>query len=324
MSPRGNPLPLIDGHVDLLYMMRRKWPGRHFAELNEGEVTPLGLEEGNVRVLVSAFYCEDTHNGPGRSLPHLQELLHYAEHYLSELPVIRSREDLNDCMEGAGGPGALNLLENADALADDIAFDLKGRGFVAAGLTHAGRNRLGDGNGVASPEGLTPMGRQVARALNRQGVVLDVAHLAEPCFWDVMDLFDGALISSHTGFRRFCDMPRNLSNEQVKILMARHGTVGVSVNPEMLTPDGSATIRDVFEQVDGLVQKYGFRGVALGSDFGGFDGENEGLEHMGRLQDLAELLSRQGYPDPSIAAILGENWYQLYSSMLPSPDPPRS
>jgi membrane dipeptidase len=322
LSPPGNPFPVIDGHVDLLYMMRRKWPGRHFSELDEGEVTARGLEEGKVRVLVSAFYCEDAHNGPGRSLPHLRELLHYAEQHLRGLPVIRSREDLKDRMEGVGGAGALYLLENADALADEIALDLKGRGFVAAGLTHAGRNRLGDGNGVISPEGLTPTGRQVVSALNRQGLVLDVAHLGEPCFWEVMDFFEGALISSHTGFRRYCDMPRNLSDGQVKMLMARDGMVGVTVNPEMLTPEGSATIRDVFEQVDGLVQRYGFRGVALGSDFGGFDGENEGLEHVGRLQGLAELLSQQGYPKDSIAAILGENWHRLYSSILPPTDPP--
>jgi membrane dipeptidase len=324
LSAQGSPFPVIDGHVDLLYVMRRKWPGRHFSELNEGEVTPRALKEGKVRVLVSAFYCEDSQNGPGRSLPHLQELLRYAEQHLRELPVIRSREDLKDRMEGMRGPGALYLLENADALADDMALDLKERGFVAAGLTHAGRNRLADGNGVTSPGGLTPTGRQVVRALNRQGLVLDTAHLGEPCFWDVMDLFDGALISSHTGFRRYCDVPRNLSDEQVKILMGRDGVVGVTVNPEMLTPEGSAAIRDVFEQVDWLVQRHGFRGVALGSDFGGFDTKNEGLEHMGRLQDLAELLSRKGYPEEVVAAILGENWYRLYSSVLPSQDPPRS
>ena len=137
-------------------------------------------------------------------------------------------------------------------------------------------------------------------------------------------LFEGPLISSHTGFRRTCDSPRNLSDEQVDILLTRGGVIGVTVNPEMLVPDGTATIRDVFEQADRVVQKHGFRGVALGSDFGGFDGTSQGLEHIGCLQRLGDLFAAGGYPEEAIAAILGGNWYHLYSSRLPAGVPPRS
>jgi membrane dipeptidase len=292
--------------------------------LVDDHVTARGLREGNVRVLVSAFYCEDAWNGPGKAQARLQALLNYRERYIGEIPPIRTAEDLEDAFSGPGGTGCLFLLENADALADATPEDLKAKGFVAVGLTHAGRNRLGDGNGVKSPEGLTPKGREVVRALDRKGFILDVAHLSEPCFREVAGLFTGPLISSHTGFRRTCDTPRNLSDEQVDLLLTRGGVIGVTVNPEMLTPEGDATLRDVFEQADRLVQRYGHRGVAVGSDFGGFDGTCHGLEQVGCFERLGDLFAEQGYPGEAIAAILGGNWYRLYASRLPAGVPPRS
>ena len=157
----------------------------------------------------------------------------------------------------------------------------------------------------------------MVRDLARQGFVMDVAHLAEPGFWEAVDVFEGPLISSHTGFRRFCDTPRNLSDKQVKALMARKGVVGVSVNPEMLSPDQQADITGVFGQFDWLVQTHGVEGAALGSDFGGFEGETLGFEHYGRLDQLANLFAQHGYPEPAISKIMGENWYRLYTAKLP-------
>lgn len=323
-SLNDKPFLAIDGHVDLLYMMRRKWPDKSFSDVDDAEVTVKGLAEGRVCALVSAFYCEDVYNGPGKALPHLEELLRYAERSLPELPQIRSAGDLDACFRGARGPGVLHLLENADALADCGAGRIKERGFVAVGLTHAGKNRLGDGNSISFSNGLTSLGRRVVKDLNSLGMVLDVAHLSEPCFWEAAGLFEGPLITSHTGFRRTCDTPRNLSDQQLEILMARRGVVGVTFNPEMLAPDGIATLQDVVEQLDWLVQKYGPEGAALGSDFGGFDGRLSGLEHIGRLGGLGDLLSQRGYPDEAVAAIMGGNWYRLCSSVLPATFPPRS
>jgi membrane dipeptidase len=316
--------PVIDGHVDLLYRMMRRWPGRAFSEVTGDPVTDRGIREGNVRVLVCAFYCEDAWNGPGKARMRLDELLHYRERFLGEIPVIRSRRALEDAYAGVSGTGCLLLLENADVLADGGPAECRAEGFLAVGLTHAGRNRLGDGNGVRSPGGLTPKGRDVVKALDREGVILDVAHLSEPSFREAVRLFEGPLISSHTGFRRTCDVPRNLSDDQVACLAERGGLIGVTVNPEMLSPDGTATIRDVVEQADRVVQKHGFQSVALGSDFGGFDGATRGLEHVGTLQKLGERFAQRGYPEEAIAAILGGNWFRLYASRLPAAAPPRS
>lgn len=308
--------PVIDGHVDLLYHMMRQYHRIPFSDLFDGQLTPQTLARGRVRIIVSAFYCADVYNGPQTSGACLRSLMTYADEWMRGLYPVRTLTDLRTCFGGSTPPGVLFLLENADALVDWDLADIKKRGFLVIGLTHAGSNRIGDGNGVKNPDGLRVEGRELVKKLDRQGFVIDVAHLAEPCFWEVVDIFSGPLISSHTGLRNFCDLPRNLSVEQARVLLERQGMVGVAVNPEMLRVDRKAGMEDVFRQIDWLVQKIGITGVGIGSDFGGFDLITKGLEDYSRLDSLAEQFIRQGYPTDAVGRIMGGNWYRFYAARI--------
>lgn len=237
---------------------------------------------------------------------------------LEGLTQVTSSGELTEIYRNTDQPGILYLLENADALVDDPIGLWVGRGICAVGLTHAGENRIGSGNGVKNPTGFTTAGRRVIRELERNRIVIDVAHLSDPCFWELVDLFAGPLVSSHTGLRRFCNLPRNLSDEQVRIVMERGGLIGITVNPEMLALNGRAGISKVCEQVDSLVQHYGDAGVAIGTDFGGFDILSTGLENPGCLQALTAVMHERGYPLSAIQGIMGENWVRFYSDCFPA------
>ncbi|WP_298269040.1 membrane dipeptidase [Geobacter sp.] len=308
--------PVIDGHVDLVYDLMRRHPESSFPELAEGAVTPRSLAAGRVRVVVSALYCADAFNGAGRALPHLRDLGAFAREKLGGFVPLRTPEGLDACLAGAGPPGILTLLENADPLVDLAPEELPSLGLVAVGLTHAGRNRLGDGNAVAAPGGLTPAGRKLLGRLDRLGIALDVAHLAEPSFREALELFTGPVMSSHTGLRAFCDRPRNLSDGQVAAICARGGIVGMTLAPEMLVDKGACTIDDVVRQIDWLVQRHGPEAVAIGSDFGGFDDLCVGIEDHGGLSALAERLRAKGYPDAAVGLIMGGNWRRWYGGIL--------
>ena len=309
-------IPVIDGHVDLLYSLMRYSPGTAFSALTDGEITPDRLREGNVRLIISAFYCADPHNGPVTARAHLNDLYAQAQTLLRGLTPILSAGDLEQTWRGTGEPGVLYLLENADALVDENVSRWQARGIRVVGLTHAGENRIGSGNGVNSSGGLTAAGLRLVRELARLGIVIDVAHLSDPCFWQLMDCYSGPLISSHTGFRRFCHLPRNLSDEQVRVLMDRNGMIGVSVNPDMLDKNLSAGLFQVVEQIDWLVQQYGDHQVAIGSDFGGFESTAPGMEHPGKFQSLAGGLQAIGYSQSAVENILGNNWYRFYKKLL--------
>lgn len=308
--------PVIDGHVDLVYAMQRSATAAPFTDLAAGPITPQTLARGGVRLLVGALYCADAHNGAGSAAAHLRQLMAFADRQLTGLVPVRTATELEACCRGETAPGILHLLENGDALADGRLDVYEAWGLRVVGLTHAGANRLADGNAVARPGGLRPAGRQLVAELTQRGWAIDVAHLAEPGFRELLDLFTGPLLCSHTGLRRFCDRPRNLDDGQIAALLDRDGVVGLAFAPEMLVPAGRADLEEVFRQLDWLVQRYGDASVALGSDLGGFEGECAGLEDHSRLGRLARRLARAGYPEAAVARIMGGNWRRFYSRLL--------
>jgi membrane dipeptidase len=307
--------PAIDSHVDLLFDLLRRHPEMPLEELPDAWVSLPKLAEGNVRVIVSAFYCKDAYNG-AQAADNLRFLLEYSEGNLRGLPAIHNAEALEACFNGTGAPGALLLLENADPLMEFPPQALKRKGFRAVGLTHFGRNRIGDGNAVPDPAGLTPAGRALVRELDRLGFAIDAAHLPYPGFWDVVDIFSGPLLSSHTGLRAFYNAPRNLSDEQVRAILSRGGVVGIAACPGILSEYERANISLLFRHIDWFVQKYGPEGVGIGSDLGGYSTTCAGFEDHTRFPRLAELFEKSGYPHTAIKGIMGGNWFRFFSRLL--------
>ncbi|MFH1029252.1 MAG: membrane dipeptidase [Pseudomonadota bacterium] len=306
----------IDSHVDLLFDLLRHHPETPFEETQDAWISLPKLAAGGVRVVVSAHYCRDDFNGPEKAAVNLRDLLGYAERNTRKLAAITTVKELENCYHGTGSPGALLLLENADALLDFSPEELAQRGFRLVGLTHVGKNRLGDGNAVLNPEGLTKAGRSLVAELDRLGFAIDTAHLSDPCFREVDELFSGRLISTHSGFRSHCATPRNLSDEQVRIILSRGGMIGIAAYPGMLSVDGQADLALLFRQIDWFVQKFGPAGIGLGTDFGGYDGVCKGFEDHSHLPALAELLANAGYSDSTIRDILGGNWFSFFRGLL--------
>ncbi len=313
---RNHHYPAIDSHVDLLYDLIRRHPDIPLKELPDAWVSLPKLHAGNVRVIVSAFFCKDAFNGP-QAADNLRYLFDYADRSLAGITTIRSATELAACYNGTGGPGALLLLENADPLVEFPPEALKRRGFRVVGLTHFGKNRLCCGDSVPHPTGLTPAGRALVRELDRLGFAIDTAHLHNPGFRDVAETFSGPLISSHTGLRAFNNVPRNLSDEQVRTILGRGGVVGIAACPGILAKNEKADITLLFRHIDWIVQRYGPDGVGIGSDLGGYSTVCTGFEDHSRFPRLAELLAGAGYPDKAIAGIMGENWFRFFSRLLP-------
>jgi len=200
--------------------------------------------------------------------------------------------------------------KNADVLLDFDLDKFQALGFRVVGLTHAGRNRIGDGNSIQNPSGFTKAGRKLIKQIEARGLSIDVAHLAEPCFWELMDCFSGTLLTSHTGFRQFCDLPRNLSEAQLDILVERGGMIGFTVAPEMLSMANKVDIHDVFAQMDWFVQKYGVDNLGIGSDFGGC--ELESITDYTQFDLLMDLFVQHGYSFSAIEKIMATNWLNFY------------
>src|SRR5205823_13649815 len=105
-------------------------------------------------------------------------------------------------------------------------------GLRAIGLTHARTNAAGHGGIFAasgsSAEGLTPFGRDVLCECERLGIIVDLAHINPAGFKEVVDLTTKPLIVSHTNSRKFYDVERNISDEQIKMIGERRGVIGIN------------------------------------------------------------------------------------------------
>jgi membrane dipeptidase len=304
----------IDGHCDILFEMFTSHSDVPFDTLNDLPVTLDKLKKAKVFVTVAALYCPDSHNGAG-SADFLSGLVAYAEKFLTGLSRIRSSRELNDCIEQKR-PGTIWLLENADALLDFDRTKLAQTGIRVAGLTHMGKNRIGDGNNVPFPEGLTDKGKDLVKELSRDGFAFDTAHLAEPGFRDLSRICEGPIISSHTGVRSLCNTPRNLTREQIAVILDRKGIIGIAADPEMLATSGQASIEDIFHHIDWIAQSFEIDGIGVGTDFCGFHTRNAGFEDITRMTDLARVMLAHGYPVESVQKIMGENWRCFYDSLL--------
>jgi membrane dipeptidase len=308
---------LVDGHVDLTYYLMHLSDDLPLSALEDGPFTLNKMRDVGLRLFSSALYCQDKFNGEG-ALRHLREILNFTLDHFDEVRIIKGHADLASLRKDPEIVGTLFLLENADALVGNLSFveEMVQAGVRIVGLTHRGRNRIGDGDGVSAPGGFSPQGMEVIRALDDLGLLIDVAHLHPKCFWRLLDVFNGLIVSSHTGIRAVCDVQRNVDMQQAEEIIRRDGLLGVTFNPEMLTTRGRANLEDVFIHIDVLVQKFGPEGVGMGSDFCGFDQAAEGLEDVTKIPHLAKMMLEHGYGEEAVEKILGGNWLRLYENLF--------
>lgn len=316
-SGRRKSSILVDGHVDLTYYMMSLSEHVPLSALEDGPFTLNKIREVGLRLFSSALYCQDKFNGEG-ALRHLKEILNFTLDHFDEVRIVKGRTDLESIQKDPEMVGTLFLLENADALVGNLSFveEMIEAGIRIVGLTHRGRNRIGDGDGVSVPGGFSTEGIEVIGLLDDLGLLIDVAHLHPKCFWGLLDIFDGPIVSSHTGVRSVCNIQRNIDMQQAEEIIGRGGLVGVTFNPEMLTLDGTANLEHVFVHMDVLVQKFGHEGVGMGSDFCGFDQVAEGLEEVTKIPQLVELMLKHGYGEGPVEDIMGRNWMRLYENLF--------
>ncbi len=108
-------------------------------------------------------------------------------------------------------------------------------GVRGLGLTWNNRNELADGVGEdRTGGGLTSLGRQVVQEMNRLGMFVDVSHLSEPGFWNVMELCTAPVIASHSNCSAVWNHPRNLTDRQIKAIAEHGGVIGVNLVPDFV------------------------------------------------------------------------------------------
>ncbi len=251
----------------------------------------------------------------------LARLFRLEEQSAGEIRVARTVDEVADCLR-AGVFAAILHLEGAEAI--DPALDALEM-FYRAGLRSLGPvwsrpNAFGHGvpfRYPASPDigpGLTEAGRDLVRACNRLGVLLDLSHLNERGFWDVAALSDAPLVATHSAAHAICPSTRNLTDRQLDAIKESDGLVGMNFEVSALRPDGydePDTPLDVLvRQVDYLVQRLGIERVGFGSDFDGAT-MPRAIGDAAGLPRLMAALRAHGYDDDALRKLAHENWLRV-------------
>jgi membrane dipeptidase len=206
-------------------------------------------------------------------------------------------------------------------------------------LTWSNSNALGGSSGDdGKTKGLTDFGRRVIDEMHKLGMMVDISHVSDPMFWDVIAYVKKPVIASHSSSRALATHPRNLTDEMLRAIAKNRGAACVNYNPRFLDyqyardtdvlydkTHGMSSLEQekaillelpkykpvplerLVEHIDHMVKVAGVDHVCLGSDFDGIIPVPLGLEDVSKLPALTAALHKRGYADADILKILGGN-----------------
>ena len=205
--------------------------------------------------------------------------------------------------------GAIYSIEDARALCGSVAsvrafYDL---GVRAITLAWNDDNEVTDGIASIRGAGLTEFGKEVVREMNRLNMIVDVSHITEKGFWDVLQVSDSPVMASHSNVKTLCSHRRNLSDAQISAMINKNGIICVNIYPDFLSDDGCATIDTVILHIDHILSLGGENYIGLGSDFDGVDRLIDNFNGANDYAKLFEKMSKIGYSDALIDKITHKN-----------------
>jgi membrane dipeptidase len=319
---------VVDAHVDTIqdamgvdfYKTGKRTPRSLGERSTQGHVDIPRLLEGGVDVQIFAISAEPEYK-PDRCTKRILQVLDHFYHELREnsqtLSLITRYSEIEEVVE-SGKVGAILSIEGGEAIEGDLAvlrvfYQL---GVRAMTLTWSERNQIADGVWESRTQGgLTRLGVEVVKEMNRLGMIVDVSHLSETGFYDVMNICESPLIASHSNSRTICNHERNLTDEQMKIIASKGGVIGVCFAPPFVDKN-EATLSRVLDHIDYMKNVIGVDHIGIGSDFDGIPDTPKGLEDVTKLPELTKGLIKRGYTSDKIEKILGGNFLRVFHQIL--------
>ena len=310
---------ILDSHTDTPMI----FPGQFNIGLKEGGKVNLPLmEEGMVDAAIMVAYIpqgkrddESLQQATDFAMNRLNEIHRQMEINRGRMNIARTSQEVW-VTKDAGKKAIMLGLENGYAIGKDIRniarFKELGVSYIT--LCHNGSNDICDSaRGDAEWGGLSPFGKEVVAEMNRLGILVDVSHAAESTFYDALEVSTQPIIASHSSARALCNHPRNLTDDQLKVLAEKQGVVQICLYKGFINEDAEkASLTDAIRHINHIVDLIGINHVGIGSDFDG-DGELIGCRASNELINITLRLLKDGYKENDIAKIWGGNLLRVMS-----------
>lgn len=215
--------------------------------------------------------------------------------------------------EGACCKGDLGILRNFYRL-----------GVRMMTLTWNYENELGFpneiiGNKLVCDRGLKNKGFEFIEEMEKLGIIIDVSHLSDAGFYDILNNTKKPFVASHSNSRSICGHRRNMTDDMIKKLADRGGVMGLNFYSNFLndntTFNNMSKIDDMINHVKHIKKIGGIEVIGLGSDFDGIDCKVE-IEDASKMQILAEKMKKEGFTENEVEHIFYKNVLNLFREIL--------
>lgn len=225
----------------------------------------------------------------------------------------RDASDL-ETAEREGKIAALLSVEGAEQLGCDpgrldAASEL---GVKMINMTWNHANRLSGSCMSPGGDGLSSAGRDFAAQAQERGILIDVSHLSDAGFWDLVKMTRLPIIASHSNSRSVCAHRRNLTDDMFRAILDSGGFVGLNLYAYFLEPDGNATLDTLIAHLEHFLSLGGENALGFGCDFDGCERLPDGVSGVQDIEKIYEALKRRGYDD----ALLGRLFYDNLKRIL--------
>jgi membrane dipeptidase len=324
----------VDAHFDLTYdVANRRERGE--SKVVEERYLP-HFAGGDFNLIVSAIFINDVYL-PEMGLRKALDQISYLHDEIADSPgkfrICRTIAE-TQAARNAGELAIFLSLEGADPLQNDLGllrifYELGVRGL---GLVWSRRNYAADGAFFSATRegrkgGLTPFGVALIEKAEALGMVIDVSHLNDEGFWDVIEVIGQPIIASHSNCRSLAGSMRNLTDDQIRAIARCGGVVGMNaLNVFIRDNEPDVTVGHFVDHVDHIVAIAGIDHVGIGFDL--CDSHADVLQmvpaleshdvidtHAGLGEFTQELIVR-GYNDDAILKILGGNFCRVFAEIL--------
>lgn len=315
---------VVDAHNDTMLKVidDRTWlPKLDIGRPSNLHIDIPKLKEGGLDVaffssFTPGFYGDDT-KSLSRTLAMINALHYTGQNNPITFQICTSVDEIYEAVND-NRIAAVATIEGAYGINEDNYLELL-RQFYDIGIrviapTWNYSNHMGEGTSrcygdkekTPSEGGLTELGEKLVEEMNKLGILIDLSHMAESTFWDVIEKTKAPVLVSHSGVDRLKNHPRNLKDEQLLALKVNGGVVGVPLYPDFLSDKKEVYVKDYVDHIDYLVDLIGVDHVGLGSDFDGARMPID-LKDASYFYRITEELVYRNYADEDIRKILGEN-----------------
>lgn len=298
---------IVDTHCDTLLALSQ--PHAEPRKEPEPDVTPERLRSGGVSLQVCALFSGS--HGPaaqGWKAPRAMADAEYA--VLGKLTGAGIRQVDSPFEVGEGEHCLMLSIEGGEIIGTSLE-DLRSfrkLGVRLFSLTWNFENELAYPHCDGGQHGLKPFGWEAVKEMDRLGIGVDVSHLGEGGFWDLIFHAEHAPLATHSCCRKLRNHTRNLTDDQIRALIDCGGWMGINFYTEFLTDTGRADVETVVDHIAHVADLGGVSIVGFGSDFDGIDRAPAGLTHPGEMPNLLSALTRRGFSQQEIEGIAGENF----------------